>query len=64
MVTCNALQMVCIAWEVSGKHWWVTANEHLMMRELVATVQICVHHQRLVDSTQTSVPKVKCLYPF
>ena len=64
MLMCNALQMVCIAWAVSGHHWWVTTNEHLVRRELVAMVQICVHRQMLVDSTQTPAPKVECLDPF
>ena len=64
MLTCNALQMVCIAWAVSGHHWWVTANEHLVRRELVAMVQICVHPQMLVDSTWIPAQKVGCLDPF
>ena len=64
MLLCNALQVVCIAWEVSGHHWWVTANEHLMRRELVAMVQVCVHCKMLVASTRTSTPMVACLDPF
>ena len=64
MLMCNALQMVCMAWAVSGHHWWVTANEHLVRRELVAMVQICVHLQMLVDSTRTPAPMGECLDPF
>ena len=39
----------------------VADNEHLVRRELVAMVQICVRFQMLVDSTWTPAPKVECL---